>query len=126
MARTMNNEMTLRMLSLLIVAAAVLPADLYARCVTTRYGDTACFPAGSRCLKNRYGDWMCSAPGGDAALTLDGSTVCGTGRCVRNINGAILCSSEPRGSAALDRYGHAVCSGGCAPALADSCQPLIR
>lgn len=55
-----------------------------------------------------------------------GAAVCGVGRCVMERDGNVMCSTEPRGSAALDRYSQAVCTGGCEPAQASRCKPLTK
>ncbi|TXC67004.1 hypothetical protein FSC37_18250 [Piscinibacter aquaticus] len=57
-------------------------------------------------------------------LNRHGNPVCGTGRCVIDIHGEVMCSASPRGSAALDRYSKAVCTAGCATATANACTPL--
>ena len=93
---------------------------------TTRTGETVCPAPDSRCQADRYGDWKCSAPGGDVTLDFHGNVVCGAGQCVKNINQEVMCSTQARGGAALDRYGQAVCAGGCALARADACTPLKR
>jgi hypothetical protein len=111
---------------LALLALLALPLTAHAKCFTNLNGETLCAPAGSRCVKDRYGTWFCSSPGGDAALNRTGTPVCGAGRCVADIHGEIMCSTEPRGSAALDIYIKAVCTSGCAPALAENCQPLTK
>ena len=116
---------------LLICAAALAAWGQYAvaqttGCVTNRLGQTVCPPADSRCIANRYGDWTCSPPGGDARLNVNGEPVCGAGACITDINANVMCSTQPRGSAALDLYSRAVCTGGCAAATAAQCTPLTR
>jgi hypothetical protein len=95
-----------------------------AKCFTTLHGETLCAPAGSHCVKDRYGAWFCSSPGGDAILNRVGNPVCGVGSCVVDIHGEVMCSTVPRGSAAIDMYAKAVCTSGCKPALAENCQAL--
>lgn len=106
-------------------AASACPALAQSECVTLRNGDTACPAPDSRCVKDRYGDWLCSQPGGDAKLDFHGDPVCGAGACVKDIQNQIMCSTQPRGSAALDRYNMAVCTGSCAVATR-SCKTLTR
>lgn len=107
------------------VAATNALADR-ASCVTDRYGNTLCPPADSRCVATRYGDWACSGPGGGAALDAAGQPQCGVGRCVLDTLNRVMCSKEAGGAAARDRYGQAVCTGGCAPGQAALCKPLTR
>lgn len=97
-----------------------------ARCIQDRYGDTICPSPNSRCVADRYGSWYCSAEGGDIVLNRHGNPVCGAGRCVTDINGEVWCSTQPKGSAALDRYSNAVCSASCAPASPGACTPLQK
>jgi hypothetical protein len=104
-----------------LAAALLLAAPVQARCVRDMYGDTVCPPAGGRCATARWGDWACAGPGGDARLDRLGMPVCGVGRCVRDLQGDLMCSSEPWGSAALNRYKQAVCTGNCEPASLDLC-----
>jgi hypothetical protein len=106
--------------------ALLLPLLATASCVTNRYGDTLCPPADTRCVQDRYGDWRCSAPGGGALLNRSGTPVCGVGRCVADLHGEVSCSTEARGSAALDRYRKAVCTAGCEAAREDRCTPLTK
>lgn len=96
------------------------------QCVTLRSGEVACPAPDTRCVKDRYGEWLCSGPGGDAVLNLNGDPVCGAGSCIKDINGQAMCSKEPRGSAALDRYSKAVCASGCAAATAQACKVLTK
>lgn len=110
----------------LLLLGLGLPLAAEARCITTRYGETLCAPAESRCVNDRYRDPYCSGSGGDAVLDRYGTAVCGVGRCVMERDGAVMCSTEPRGSAALDRYAKAVCTGGCEPAQASRCKPLTK
>jgi hypothetical protein len=91
-----------------LIAAALLlfpwsttPAIAQTECYTLLDGTAACPPPDSKCVKNRYGDWYCSPPGGDARLDLHGEPVCGTGACVRDINGLYQCSTQSRGAAAI-------------------------
>lgn len=107
---------------LLLVPASVAAAD----CVTNRYGDTVCPPADSQCTTNRYGDWVCSGPGGGILVNRIGVPVCGAGQCVIDNNGEVMCSTEARGAAGIDRYGKAVCTSGCAAAKEERCTPLTR
>jgi hypothetical protein len=116
----------MRIHPLLALAFLLLPALAQAQCVTDRTGATRCPPADTQCVANRYGDWTCSAPGGGAAVNVNGEPVCGPGACVTDINNVVMCSTQSRGSAALDRYAKAVCTGGCVAATPQQCKPLTR
>lgn len=96
------------------------------QCLRLLSGDTACPPADSRCVQDRYGDWFCSGPGGDAVLNRNGNPVCGTGACVKDLNGEFQCSTQARGAAAIGIDTKAVCSGGCESASASRCSKLTR
>lgn len=108
-----------------LVALFAAPVKVDAMCVANRQGGVVCGPADSRCIVDHYGDWHCSASGGDAVLNRAGNPVCGVGRCVADLHGEVMCSREPRGGAALDRYSTAVCVSGCGPARAELCTPLV-
>ncbi len=109
-----------------LMVMLLLVGSAEAHCVQDRYGNTLCPPPDSRCVADRYGDWHCSPEGGDAVLNRHGNPVCGVGRCVADINGELWCSTQFRGSAALDRYSKAVCSGNCEPASASACTQLKK
>lgn len=113
-----------RRLAALLLAAAPLLAG--AECVTDRNGETRCPAPDTQCLKDLHGDWRCSPVGGGALLDRARVPVCGAGQCVTDIKGEVFCSLQPRGSAALDRYSEAVCTGGCAAASAQNCAALSR
>jgi hypothetical protein len=106
--------------------AFVIGNAAQAECVTDIHGNTLCPPADARCVSDRYGQWHCSSAGGDAMLNINGDPICGVGHCVTDINLRIMCSTEPRGSAALDLARQAVCSGGCTQALAGQCRALSK
>ena len=115
-------------IALLAAAAAAfaLPSAAQTQCVTLLSGATACPPADSKCVKDRYGEWFCSGPGGDATLNINGNPVCGTGACVKDLNGEFQCSTQARGAAAMDITSKAVCTSGCAVASASQCTKLTR
>ena len=93
-----------------------------AQCLTDRYGNSVCPPAGSRCLANRTGDVVCSPSGGGITRDRYQEVVCGAGACVTDLRGEVRCSTVAKGSASLDRYKEAVCTSGCAPASSGACQ----
>ena len=109
-----------------LVAILAGPGLSMAQCVKSNTGDTLCPPAETRCVQDRYGNWFCSAAGGDANIDRYGTPVCGAGACVKDRRGDVQCSSQPRGNAALDTYGVAVCSSSCAPGTAQACTPLTK
>src|SRR4051812_29739594 len=120
-------SLTLRAItSMAIFVAAALPAWAQTQCMTLLNGQTACPPPESRCVKDRYGEWFCSGPGGDAVLNINGNPVCGAGACVKDMNGEFQCSTQSRGSAAMDLSSKAVCSAGCTPASASLCAKLVN
>ena len=90
-------------------------------CATARDGSVVCPKADARCMPNRYGDILCSTPGGGIEANRYGDLVCGPGYCTKDALGEVNCSSSPRGAAALDRYGAAVCSDSCVKASASVC-----
>lgn len=59
-------------------------------------------------------------------IDINGNPVCGIGQCVTDINTRVMCSTEPRGSAALDLARLAVCTGGCAQATGSQCTALRK
>jgi hypothetical protein len=93
-------------------------------CMTNSQGNMVCPAADSTCLKNRYGDIVCSTPGGGIALDRYGEPSCGPGSCTRDVRGDLFCSSSPRGAAATNATGDAVCSGQCVPAQPKACVKL--
>lgn len=111
---------------LLAFAALTWPMAGQAQCLTTLAAETLCPPPDSQCVLDRYRVWTCSKPGGSAVLDQHGAPVCGAGECVRDINNLVMCSTEPHGSAALNVYARAVCTGGCALATAGQCKPLKK
>lgn len=120
-------------ISLIALSAALLcslaaeTADQPGRgCVNDRYGNPQCPPPGGRCMADRNGNIHCSTPGGGIILDRYQTPVCGPGQCQANRTGDIVCSSTPRGSAAVDRYGEIVCTGGCVPAAADACVVPVK
>lgn len=99
----------------------LLAAGAQAACITDRAGNPVCPPAGGQCILDRYGEPGCSGPDGSVQIDRAGDVVCGRGACLMDIHGEIMCSTEPRGSVALDRYREAVCTGGCEKASAAYC-----
>jgi hypothetical protein len=90
-------------------------------CVKDRYGNVVCGPAGSHCLRDHYGEVKCSPPDGGIRLDRYKTAVCGPGRCVANRYGDVVCSSVPKGAAALNINGDPVCTEGCVAASAGAC-----
>src|ERR1700716_504946 len=85
-------------------------------CVNDRYGNVQCPPPGGTCVKDLAGEVRCSPPDGGILLDRYKVPVCGLGQCVTDI----------KGSAALDRYGDAVCTEGCVSAAAQACTTPSR
>ena len=110
--------------SMALSAAALLAgaAGVQAQCITDRYGNSVCPPAGGSCMLDRNGDPVCSPPDGSITKDRYGEAVCGAGACVTNRRGEVFCSTAARGSATLDRYDEAVCTSGCAQASAAQCR----
>ena len=90
-------------------------------CVSDRYGNVQCPPPGGTCVKDRVGEVRCSPTDGGIQLDRYQVPVCGPGQCVTDTKGEVFCSRVPKGSAALDRYGDAVCTEGCIGAAAQAC-----
>lgn len=93
-------------------------------CMMNSQGNMVCPAADSTCLKSRYGDIVCSTPGGGIAMDRYGEPTCGPGSCTRDVRGDLLCSSTPRGAAATNAIGDAVCAGQCVPAQPQACVKL--
>ena len=90
-------------------------------CVSDRYGNVQCPPPGGTCVKDLVGEVKCSPPDGGILIDRYQVPVCGPGQCVTDIKGEVYCSNVAKGSAALDRYGEAVCTEGCTKAAAQAC-----
>lgn len=110
----------------LLAVAMAGPGLAFAQCLNLRNGELACPPAEARCVKDRYDYWFCSATGGDARLDRYGNPACGAGACVKDSRGDLYCSIEPRGNAALDSSGNAVCSSRCVQATGSACRLLTK
>ena len=95
-------------------------------CVNDRYGNVQCPPPGGTCIKDLAGEVRCSAADGGILLDRYKVPVCGPGQCVTDVKGEVFCSRVPKGSAALDRYGDAVCTEGCVGAAAQACTTPSR
>jgi hypothetical protein len=111
---------TTLLLALAMLSVASL-AHSQSGCVQDRYGAVQCGPAGSHCLKDMAGDVRCSPPDGGILLDRYKTPVCGPGRCLTNRTGDVVCSSVPKGSAAININGDAVCTDGCVRASATVC-----
>jgi hypothetical protein len=95
-------------------------------CVNDRYGSVQCPPPGGTCIKDLAGEVRCSRADGGILLDRYKVPVCGPGQCITDIKGEVFCSRVPKGSAALDRYGEAVCTEGCVNAAAQACTAPSR
>ena len=106
---------------LTFVVASALAQSTTPGCVADRYGNVQCPPPGGSCLKDIHDEVRCSPPDGGIFLDRYRNAVCGPGQCIVDRLGEVMCSREAKGSAALDRTGDAVCTGGCVRASAASC-----
>lgn len=122
----MDKTKTLTALLASAVLAIAQAAQAQPGCLKDRYGNVQCGPAGSRCLKDRFSDVRCSPPDGGIRLDRYKTAVCGPGRCLVNRIGDVVCSSVPKGSAALNVYGEPVCTEGCVPASAQACVTPVK
>ncbi len=91
------------------------------RCVTNAHGKVVCPPAAGTCLITITGEIACLPPFGGIVKTFDGKILCGPGKCLITAFGQAFCSAEMYGSATVNAYGGAVCTGGCVPASAEVC-----
>jgi hypothetical protein len=108
-----------RVFAVLLLAVAAGTAQ--AQCITDLSGKMICPPPESSCMKDRYGSVVCATPKGGITIDRYGEPVCGPGACIRNLQGDMVCSSSPGGSAAMDLHAQAVCTDGCTPATAAQC-----
>lgn len=111
---------TALLLALALLSSAHI-ACAQSGCVPDRYGTVQCGPAGSHCLQDLAGEIKCSPPDGGILLDRYRTPVCGPGRCLTTRHGDVVCSSVPKGSAAVSINGDAVCTDGCVPASASAC-----
>ena len=74
------------------------------------------------CEMNSLGKPVCAPPLGGIAKDKYGQPVCGNGQCLTNNLGNIVCSAQKGGYSTIDARGQTVCTGGCEPASASSCQ----
>jgi hypothetical protein len=107
--------------SFLALALSAAAQSTTPGCVADRYGNVQCPPPGGSCLKDIHDEVRCSPADGGIFLDRYKNAVCGPGQCIVDRLGEVMCSREARGSAALDRTGDAVCTGGCVRASADAC-----
>lgn len=122
-----------RLTSTLLCAAAMLFAPVgqvaaqTSECVVDQYNNTICPPAKTLCLLDSNTRLVkCSPPDGGVVADRYGAVQCGVGRCVLDIRGDPFCAKDSGGAAAKGQYGDAVCTGGCAKALASLCTTLKR
>jgi hypothetical protein len=116
-------------ITLLLALAALSVAPVthsQGGCVQDRYGAVQCGPAGSHCLQDMSGEVKCSPPDGGILLDRYRTPVCGPGRCLTTRHGDVVCSSAPKGSAAVNINGDAVCTDGCVQASANACTIPVR
>ena len=99
-----------------------LQQDVFAECLTDRFGDVYC--GRGNCALDKLGNVSCSRYlFGDAVLDKNGSTVCGKGKCVLSTRfDSFYCSAIEAGGAAIDRLGAVKCYGGCELANASMCE----
>lgn len=104
----------------------LMPAFAYAQsCTHTQDGRVVCPAPDAICLNDINGQVICSPPGGGIEFDLKGQAACGVGRCIRDMDGNIFCSSAARGAAAVNQNGKAVCSVSCVSGDASLCvQPV--
>lgn len=117
---------TILFAALLPGTASELMAQPASSCINDRYGNPQCPPPGGRCLKDIHDEIRCSPPDGGITLDRYRTPVCGADQCIANRTGDIECSSITKGSAAIDRGGDVVCTGGCAPASASACVVPVK
>jgi|SRR5438477_9868198 len=121
--RAMSKSL-MTVLAVFVAIGAASPArsqSVAPGCVNDRYGNVQCPPPGGSCVKDRYDDIRCSPADGGILLDRYEVPVCGPGQCVTDIKGEVHCSRVAKGSAALDRYGDAVCTDGCVGGAAQTC-----
>ena len=116
-----------------LAALAAIGTSSFARsqsvspgCLNDRYGNVQCPPPGGTCVKDLAGEVRCCPEDGGILLDRYKVPVCGPGQCVTDVKGEVFCSRVPKGSAALDRYGDAVCTEGCVSAAAQACTTPSR
>lgn len=117
----------------LLCAAAMVFASVgqlaaqTSECVVDQYNNTVCPPAKTLCLLDSNTRLVkCSPLDGGVVADRYGAVQCGVGRCVLDVRGEPFCSKDSGGAAARGLYGDAVCSGGCAKAVASLCTTLKR
>src|SRR6266481_9563589 len=109
-------------LAALSAAPAVRAQAVTPGCVSDRSGAPQCPPPGGACVKDLHDEVRCSPPDGGILLDRYRTAVCGPGQCIAaKFTGDIFCSRVPKGYAALNTYGEAVCTEGCVPASAAVC-----
>lgn len=110
----------------IVVAVASLMVTHLAQadCVMNIRGEVLCPPPDSACTQDIRGEWWCSPTGGGIALDRYRTPVCGAGACTTDLRGDVRCSTQARGSVALNRYREAECTGGCMAAQAALCTRL--
>lgn len=74
------------------------------------------------CVINSLGKPVCAPAMGGIAKDKYGQPVCGNGQCLANNLGNIVCSAQKGGYSTIDLRGQTICTGGCRPASASSCQ----
>jgi hypothetical protein len=107
--------------ALLTVASLAAIAQGDTSCKTGSDNRMVCPPPDGTCMVDRTGTVVCSNSGGGIAVDRYGEAVCGPGNCAKDLRGDLYCSDAPRGSAAIDTYGNAACSGSCVRASREAC-----
>lgn len=115
----LNLIYTISLLLLLLYGVPVQANDK--TCTPNREGKMVCPEPDASCKADRTGEIICSTAGGGIELNRYGDVVCGPGYCAKDRRGDIFCSNQPRGAAALDRYGNATCAGECVAATPQRC-----
>jgi hypothetical protein len=98
-----------------------MPAGADGGCIPARDGRLVCPQPDSACMSDPDGNVLCSTPGGGIEFDRYGKPACGPGYCTKDQRGDIFCSSAPRGAAATDQNGNAVCAGSCVRAKIEAC-----
>ncbi len=78
--------------------------------------------ADRHCKTSIPGRVICPPPNGSIATDPLGNVVCGRGECLKNAAGVWMCSIELGGHVGRNASGQVVCTGGCEPAAANTCE----
>ena len=116
----------MRLALALLFTLAALPSLAQERkhCVVDLRGNEVCGTHASQCTLDRYRAAWCAPANGTATKDRYDEVVCGAGACRRDINGEIVCASEPGGAVSTDVSGKTTCAGGCVPASRGECRSM--